>query len=97
MGNMRAQEAATIMTEMAGLESAMSYHLTVNHYPPVPSEMVPVCITAVELAADDDWDAEVTLPEGITYRDRTTAPASAIVESHHLDAFVEARREESAL
>jgi hypothetical protein len=82
-------EAATIMTEMAGPEAAMHYHLTANHFPPVPESMVPVALKAVELAAEGDWDAELFLPDGIVYRDRFTAPVHAIVEQHHLEAFVE--------
>jgi hypothetical protein len=99
MGHMRAIDAATTMTDMAGIERAMSYHLTANHYPPVPESMVPVCIEAVMLAADiymDDVDGaveEIELPEGVSFRGRETAPISNIIEAHHLDAFIDAEIE----
>lgn len=108
MGNMHAYEAATTMTDMVGLHAALDYHLTSNHYPPVPRSMIPVCIEAISKVADayDDYGddgvtvrplgytvEEVQLPEGVTYLDRDTAPALQIVEAHHLDAFVEAELE----
>ena len=95
MGHLRAMEAATVMTEMAGAEAAMHYHLTANHYPPVPSEMVPVALEAVSLFAAGDPDGRVELPDGITYRDGSTSvAASLVVQSLHLDAFVEVAMEE---
>lgn len=70
------------------LERAVTIHLTANHYPPVPTSMVPVCIQAIEHGNEGDFDAPVDLPEGITWRGRSQAPASAIIEAHHLDEFV---------
>jgi hypothetical protein len=92
MGTLRAMEAATIMTEMAGREQAMSYHLTANHFPPVPTTMLPVCIKAVENWEDSDMMLD--LPEGIEYQGQTQAPVWAIIEGHHLEVFVEAWGEE---
>lgn len=90
MGTMRAMEMAEAAASgEISLDQALGYHLQVNHFPPVPGEMVPVCKQAIELANQGDWDAEVFLPDGITYRDQLTAPVSAIVEAHHLDAFLE--------
>jgi hypothetical protein len=43
---------------------------------------------ALNLASNEEWDARVQLPEGITYRGEGSAPASAIIEQHHLDAWV---------
>lgn len=93
MGHLHAQEAATIMTDMAGLDAALHYHLTANHYPPIPSSMIEPCKQAIELAANDEWDAMVALPDGISYRGSNEAPVHAMVEQHHLHAFVEASRE----
>lgn len=71
------------------LESALSWHLRANHYPPVPETMVPVCIAAIDAANEGDWDRSIDLPEGVSYRDQTTAPARAIIEGHHLDSFLD--------
>jgi len=84
MGSLQAQE----MAELLPLEEALHYHLRVNHYPPVPVEMIPVCVEAIEAYQELDWHREIELPEGVSYRGLTTAPASAIVEAHHLDSWV---------
>ncbi len=70
------------------LRDQLVWHLRANHYPPVPVEMVEPCIMALNLASNDEWDARVQLPEGITYRGEGSAPASVIIEQHHLDAWV---------
>ena len=70
------------------LEDAVRIHLTANHYPPVPTSLVPVCIEAIENANEGEFDAPVNLPEGITWRGRADAPTFAIIESYHLGEFV---------
>lgn len=90
MGTMRAMGMAEAVADGdISLDQALGYHLQVNHYPPIPGEMVEVCKKAIELANQGDWDAEVFLPDGITYRDQLTAPVAAIVEAHHLHTFLE--------
>ena len=87
MGSLAAQG----MVEVAGADSdiALAWHLQSNHYPPVPESMIPVARAAIEAGNREDWDAEIALPDGVTYRDATTAPAHAIIEAHHLDAFLD--------
>jgi hypothetical protein len=51
--------------------------------------MIPVCIEAIENANDGEWDKLVSLPEGVGYRGLTVAPTHAIIEQHHLDAWIE--------
>lgn len=70
------------------LRSAITWHLRSNHYPPLPLELVDPCIQAIEAAQEEDWERQITLPEPITYRGNPTAPAHAVIEAHHLDAFV---------
>lgn len=70
------------------LVEAVTIHLTANHYPAVPTIMVPVCLRAIDHANEGDFDAPVALPEGVSYRGRSDAPTSAIVESYHLDEFI---------
>ena len=85
MGFNTAQELAEILD----LESAIAMHLRVNHYPPVPHEMVKPCIEAIN-AYNDGYDLNklIELPEGVSWRGLTTAPAHAIIEAHHLDAWL---------
>jgi hypothetical protein len=70
------------------LEQAIGYHLQGNHYPPVPLSMVQPCIDAIDAIHAGEYDTPIALPEGVKYKDRTTAPAWAIAEQHHLDAWL---------
>jgi hypothetical protein len=70
------------------LEQQIGWHLSSNHYPPVPGEMIPVCIDAIDYANEGEWDLELDMPEGISYRGSNTAPVYAIVEQHHLGAWI---------
>ena len=71
------------------MESAITMHLRGNHYPPVPYSMVPVCIEAIEAANDGDWNREIELPEGVSWRGENYSPAYALIEGHHLDAWID--------
>ncbi len=70
------------------LEDQITIQLRNNHYPPVPYSMVQPCIDAIQACNEDESDRLITLPEDVTWRGLTTAPAYAIVQSHHLDAWV---------
>ena len=70
------------------LSTAIGIHLSANHYPPVPSSMVLPCIEAIEAYNEGETDREIAMPEGITYKGLNTAPAWAIVEQHHLEAWL---------
>jgi len=90
MGNNFATELADrdLFPEL-DLEMAISIHLQSNHYPPVPLSMVQPCIDAIDAYYDEDYNKLIELPEGVTYRGgATSAPASAIIEQHHLDAWL---------
>jgi hypothetical protein len=71
------------------IETQLSWHLTSNHYPPLPSAMVAPCIDAINAYNDGDPDEAITLPEGVTFKDNPTAPAHEIIEAHHLDAWLD--------
>lgn len=87
MGHLQAREMAELGAD--NLEQALTWHLRSNHFPPVPTSMVPVCIEAIDAVNEGDWDKEIALPEGVGYKGLTVAPASAIVEQHHLEAWIE--------
>jgi hypothetical protein len=75
-------------------ERAIEIHLRSNHYPPVPSSMVGPCLEAIEIIERSQWgDADVSdrvaLPDGVRWRGEESAPAYAIVESHHLESFIQ--------
>ena len=86
MGALHAMELADSELD---LETQIRFQLRSNHYPPVPLEMVPVCIEALDAVnTDGEWEREITLPDGITWRGLTSAPASAIIEQHHLEFWI---------
>lgn len=90
MGTLRAMEMAEAASNgEISLDQALTYHLTANHFPPVPASMIEACKQAIELGNQGDFEGEVTLPEGITYRDQPTAPAYEVIEAHHLHAFLD--------
>jgi hypothetical protein len=75
------------------LERQIGIHLSANHYPPVPKTMVQPCIEAIDAVNDLGlWNAP-QLPEGIFWRDLPEAPASAIIQGHHLEAWIIEREE----
>jgi hypothetical protein len=75
------------------LETQLKYHLQGNHYPPVPIEMVKPCIEAIDAFYDEDFNRMIEMPMvgdfQILYKGMSHAPASAIVEQHHLEWFIE--------
>ena len=98
MGSNFANEMAGGVLEDLGihldLETQIGIHLTANHYPPVPKFMVPVCIEAIDAVNDAGlWNLEIPMPEGVTYKGKDTAPAWAIIEQHHLNAWLIEREE----
>jgi hypothetical protein len=50
--------------------------------------MVQPCIDAIDAFYDEEYSREINLPEGISWRGQTFAPASAIIDAHHLDAWL---------
>ena len=84
MGSLQALE----MARLTDLDTGLRWHLQSNHYPPIPLSMVEPCKAAIDAYGDEDYRREIPLPDGVSYRGRPTAPASAIVTEHHLDAFI---------
>jgi hypothetical protein len=70
------------------IEVALGYHLQGNHYPPVPLSMVQPCIDAIDAYYEEDYNRLIEMPEGVFYRGMDHAPAHAIVEQHHLGAWL---------
>jgi hypothetical protein len=81
MGNNFAADLAEMDLD---LNNAIAIHLTSNHYPPVPTSMVQPCIDAIDAINDEDGNRLIELPEGVSWRGETHAPAYAIAEAHHL-------------
>jgi hypothetical protein len=88
MGNLYAASLAEEVGGLIDLRSALHIHLRSNHYPPVPTAMIEPCVAAIEAVNEDDWDREIDLTGIAQWRGNDYAPAWAIVEGHHLGAFV---------
>jgi hypothetical protein len=86
MGSNFAQDLAENID--ISLEQAIGYHLQGNHYPPVPLSMVQPCIEALDAAREMDAMRYIAMPEGVFYKGMSHAPAWAIIEQHHLDAWL---------
>ena len=84
---------SNLSTELAemdlGLANSIRIQLQANHYPPVPVSMVEPCIEAIQACNDEMQDKLIKLPDGITWRGEDSAPAHAIVEGHHLEAWLD--------
>ena len=85
MGRNTAQD---LVENVIDIRQSIAIQLRSNHYPPVPLSMVEPCVEAIYACVDEDYDKKITLPEGVTWKDKTTAPAWAIVESHHLEPWL---------
>lgn len=93
MGASQAHEFAALVGEGLPLEAALDYHLTSNHFPPVPREMIPVAKSAIDYANEGVWDVDVDLPEGVEFRGQPVASIYDIIEAFHLDPFIDYEEE----
>ncbi len=50
--------------------------------------MVEPCIEAIDAYYEEDFDRAIEMPEGVSYKGQTHAPAWAIIEQHHLGAWL---------
>lgn len=93
MGNNFATELAEMDLGLS-MEDSIAIHLSANHYPPVPRSMVEPCMDAIQAYWEDELDRPISLPEPITWRGQSEAPAYAIIEAHHLEAWCREDEEE---
>jgi len=70
------------------IEVQLSWHLSSNHYPPVPSRMVALCIEAIDAYNAGDYDIEVELPPRVEYRGGQTATVGAVIDGLHLEPWL---------
>jgi len=85
MGSVFANDLADMAID---IRTQLKIHLKGNHYPPVPSSMVQPCLDAIDAYHEEDYSRLIKLPEGVSWRGEESAPASAIAEAHHLDAWL---------
>jgi hypothetical protein len=71
------------------LRAALSWHLTSNHFPPLPSAWVESALKVIDHANEGDWESMVTLPEAGRFSEQSYS-VGELVDRFHLDAFIEA-------
>lgn len=90
MGSMGAIGMAAAVDEgQVDIRGALHWHLTANHFPPIPAECVESAVRAIDKANAGAWNTRVRLPDGVTWRGSKLAPVSAVVDDWHLDAFLD--------
>lgn len=65
------------------LDSALYWHLTSNHFPPISASFIPAAKQAIEWANDGLWEQAIELPDG------RLLTVATIVEGMHLEAFLD--------
>lgn len=95
MGTRNAQDIAeSTRIGMLRLDIALEYHLTCNHYPPIPRSMIQPCKQAIQYANKGNWEHRIKLPPGVSYRGSRFAPVSAMISNHHLESFLDEQEKE---
>jgi len=70
------------MLDIATYNEALNWHLTSNHFPPIPRDFFPSIKQAIEAVRNDESDFLITLPNACTLE------AGEIVQRLHLEPFV---------
>ena len=95
MGSTQAEEYAAHDKQFKKNGNAgLAAHLQGNHYPPVPLSMVGPCKRAISAVNRGKHDSNIKLPAGISWKGKNSAPASAIVDAHHLHAWLKPQDED---
>jgi len=69
------------------LEQQLSIHFSSNCYPPIPQQMIPTAIEAIDAYWEMDYSRMIPLPEGVSFRGHSEVSASNVIESYRLDAW----------
>lgn len=70
------------------LKEQIEIHLVSNFYPPIPRWMAQTCVDALNAYWEQDTKRMIDMPNGVTYKGSTSAPAWAVVEQHRLDTWL---------
>lgn len=83
MGSLGAQGFADAVNDGdVSIDTALSWHLTSNHYPPLPSFFLAAAKAAVEAGQREEWDTEIALPVGCPAHGVIWAPQDGTPEEH---------------
>jgi hypothetical protein len=85
--------SALDFAENADLDTALRWHLTSNHFPPLPEGLIGPAKEAIANAVTGATDAVVDLRGFGQYKGSDYAPTWACVEAWNLHAFIDAEIE----
>jgi hypothetical protein len=71
------------------LKEQIEIHLVSNFYPPIPRFMAQTCVDALNAFWEQDTNRMIDMPEGVSYKGSTSAPAWAVVEQHRLSPWLD--------
>jgi len=72
------------------IESAVTWHLRSNHYPPHPWFMVPVALRAIKKFNKGQWNTKIRLPKEAEHREYgRLMPVTAFIEAMHLEPWLD--------
>jgi hypothetical protein len=86
---MGSQFASEIVELDMTLERQLAIHFSSNCYPPIPRQMIPTAITAIDAYWEEEVEKELDLPEGVTFRGQTTVKAWQVINAYYLGAWCE--------
>jgi hypothetical protein len=94
MGRMQAEGFSdAVKTGLCDIDVALHAHLTGNHYPPIPLEMVDSAKAAIAAFEEEDYDRIIHTPYAHV-RYGYEVPARVLVEHMHLDCFINSNDDE---
>ena len=70
------------------LEEQLSLHFQTNCYPPIPQEMIPTAIEALDLINEGYGINPINLPDGVSFRGRNYATGYEIAEAYRLGMWI---------
>lgn len=72
----------------SGHRTALYWHMTSNHYPPYPKELIDVAQQAIEMYNSGLQDELIPLPDGITYKGHYLITVEEAIEEFRLEGFL---------
>ena len=69
------------------IEDQLSIHFRSNCYPPIPLQMIPTAVEAIDAYWEEDLNRMIPLPEGVTFRGEDEVSAINVIRSYRLDAW----------
>jgi len=76
------------MRNFVAEDTALTWHLQSNHYPPISVAFLPMAKAALAHARAGEWEATVEFPAGARRAGQSVA-ISEVVKELHLEAFLE--------